>query len=151
METTSLAWLLLLIQARQLVGSTPPLPEDGSGLLSWSQSVVPGVRELAGPLSCSGVQPQARLVIQRHRASIPIHEIRFVMVDRQVQIIQWTALADQLLGPYSGIRCFQIWLGGQLSRCEHGGPCTAAEQIHHINFLELKAPLMALQTCYMNK
>ena len=51
METTSLAWLLLLIQARQLVGSTPPLPEDASGLLSWSQSVVPGVRELAGPLA----------------------------------------------------------------------------------------------------
>ena len=42
------------------------------------------------------------------------------MVDRQGQIIQWTSLADQLLGPDNGIRCFQIWLGGQLSRYEYG-------------------------------
>ena len=66
------------------------------------------------------ILPQTGLVIQQHGPSLPIHEIRFVMVDRQGQIIQWTSLADQLLGPDSGIRCFQIWLGGQLSRCEYG-------------------------------
>ena len=66
------------------------------------------------------ILPQTGLVIRRHGPSLPIHEIRFVMVDRQGQIIQWTSLADQLLGPDSGIRCFQIWLGGQLSRCEYG-------------------------------
>ena len=103
-------------QANYSQGNIPDIGINGGCPPSYS----PSSTSLQTTREDQIILPQTGLVIRRQCTGLLTHEIRAVMVDRQAQIIQWTALADQLLGPYSGIRCFQIWLGSQLSRCEHG-------------------------------
>jgi len=73
------------------------------------------------------------------------NEDRLAVVGNNPHFLQWSPSTDPLLGHNNRGRCLQPGVGGQLSGVIHGVPWTSEEQLHRINFLELKAAFLALK------